>query len=66
MKLSGELIIGIKLSVVFGHFPKELCMQTLSGVKEGVKPGGYFVTEVYSHFQIPYNSGEPQKVQELV
>ncbi|WP_338657095.1 class I SAM-dependent methyltransferase (plasmid) [Sporosarcina psychrophila] len=45
---------------VFGHFPKELRMKTLSGVKEAVKPGGYFVTEVYSHFQVPYNSGGPQ------
>jgi SAM-dependent methyltransferase len=47
---------------VFGHFPQELRMKTLQGVKEAVKPGGYFVTEVYSHYQIPYKSGGPREI----
>ncbi|GAB6930104.1 class I SAM-dependent methyltransferase [Paenibacillus sp. JCM 10914] len=45
---------------VFGHFPKELRTKTLAGVKEAVKPGGYFLTEVYSTYQIPYGSGGPK------
>ncbi|MFV8828526.1 class I SAM-dependent methyltransferase [Alkalihalobacterium sp. APHAB7] len=50
---------------VFGHFPEELRKKTLKGVKEAVKPGGYFITEVYSHYQIPYQSGGPQTVELL-
>ncbi|MEC1261035.1 class I SAM-dependent methyltransferase [Bacillus swezeyi] len=45
---------------IFGHFPKELRQKTLLGIKEAVKPGGFFVTEVYSTHQIPYKSGGPQ------
>ncbi|KAB8128987.1 methyltransferase domain-containing protein [Gracilibacillus oryzae] len=45
---------------IFGHFPEELRTKTLQGVKEAVKPGGYFITEVYSHYQLPYKSGGPQ------
>ncbi|MDQ0214370.1 2-polyprenyl-3-methyl-5-hydroxy-6-metoxy-1,4-benzoquinol methylase [Oikeobacillus pervagus] len=50
---------------VFGHFPPEVRKKALQGVKQSIKPGGYFVTEVYSHYQIPYNSGGP-KVLDLL
>lgn len=50
---------------IFGHFPTELRHKTLQGVKEAVKPGGYFLTEVYSHYQIPYKSGGPQELDFL-
>ncbi|MED4532773.1 methyltransferase domain-containing protein [Metabacillus fastidiosus] len=50
---------------VFGHFPKKLREKTLQGVKEAVKQGGYFITEVYSTYQIPYKSGGPQDVELL-
>ena len=50
---------------VFGHFPKELRTKILRGVKEAVKPNGYFVTEVYSHHQIPYKSGGPKTLELL-
>ena len=46
---------------VFGHFPKELRQRTLQGVKKAVKPGGYFLSEVYSPYQIPYKSGGPKE-----
>ncbi|WP_409254181.1 class I SAM-dependent methyltransferase [Bacillus sp. SCS-153A] len=46
---------------IFGHFPDPLKQKTLKGVKETIKPGGYFVTEVYSVFQIPYKSGGPKE-----
>lgn len=50
---------------VFGHFPKETRRKTLEGVKQAVKPGGYYVTEVYSTYQLPYKSGGPQDVDML-
>lgn len=50
---------------VFGHFPDDLKNKTLQGVKETIMPGGYFVTEVYSVYQIPYKSGGP-KDEELL
>jgi 2-polyprenyl-3-methyl-5-hydroxy-6-metoxy-1,4-benzoquinol methylase len=45
---------------VFGHFPEQLREKTLRGIKEAIKPEGYFVTEVYSHYQLPYKSGGPK------
>lgn len=50
---------------VFGHFPTELRTKTLQQIKKAVKPGGYFITEVYSHYQIPYKSGGPPNVEML-
>ncbi|PAE07598.1 SAM-dependent methyltransferase [Terribacillus saccharophilus] len=50
---------------VFGHFPTKLRHKTLQGVKEAIKPGGYFLTEVYSNHQIPYNSGGPKEADFL-
>src|SRR5699024_11967560 len=41
---------------VFGHFPTELRTKTLQQIKKAVKPGGYFITEVYSHYQIDRKS----------
>jgi hypothetical protein len=49
-----------ELVCIFGHFPTELRETTLQGVKKAVKSGGYFITEVYSQHQIPYNSGGPR------
>ncbi|HSP22089.1 MAG TPA: class I SAM-dependent methyltransferase [Planococcus sp. (in: firmicutes)] len=45
---------------IYGHFPKEVRLATLKGIKGAVKPGGYFVAEVYSAYQIPYASGGPK------
>ena len=50
---------------VFGHFPGEVRQKTLQGVKEAVRPGGYFIAEVYSHNQIPYQSGGPKELDFL-
>lgn len=49
-----------ELVCIFGHFPSEVRKKVLEGVKTTVKPGGYFVTEVYSIHQTPYKSGGPQ------
>lgn len=54
-----------ELICIFGHFPTELRKKTLREVKDSVKPGGYFVTEVYSIYQIPYKSGGPQDLDFL-
>ena len=54
-----------ELVCIFGHFPTELRQKTLQGVKKAVKPGGYFITEVYSRYQIPYNSGGPRDLDFL-
>lgn len=50
---------------IFGHFPAELRQRTLQGVKKAIKPGGYFLTEVYSPYQIPYKSGGPKDMNFL-
>ncbi|WP_028776372.1 SAM-dependent methyltransferase [Shimazuella kribbensis] len=50
-----------QLVCIFGHFPTALRHQTLNGVKKAIKPGGYYVTEVYSIHQIPYGSGGPKE-----
>lgn len=54
-----------ELVCIFGHFPEELRDKTLNGVKDAVKPGGYFISEVYSTFQLPYKSGGPQDLELL-
>jgi SAM-dependent methyltransferase len=54
-----------ELICIFGHFPEALRTKTLEGVKEAVKPGGYFISEVYSVYQLPYKSGGPQNVELL-
>nr|WP_263327188.1 class I SAM-dependent methyltransferase [Neobacillus sp. Marseille-Q6967] len=54
-----------QLVCIFGHFPTVLRKKTLQGVKEAIKPGGYFVTEVYSIYQIPYESGGPKDLDFL-
>lgn len=46
---------------IFGHFPEPLRRKTLKGVKAAVKPGGYFVSEVYSQYQISYKTGGPDE-----
>jgi hypothetical protein len=49
-----------ELVCIFGHFPKDLRDKTLLNIKEVIKPGGYFITEVYSVYQLPYESGGPR------
>jgi Tellurite resistance protein TehB len=54
-----------QLVCIFGHFPTDLRKKTLQGVKETIKPGGYYVTEVYSIYQLPYVSGGPKDLDFL-
>lgn len=50
---------------VFGHFNPELRKQTLKGIRQAVKTGGLFVTEVYAKEQIDYGTGGPKDVTYL-
>lgn len=53
------------LVCVFGHFPRELREKTLHGIKEAVKPGGFFLCEVYSIYQLTYKTGGPPTLDML-
>jgi len=44
---------------IFGHFPSEVMDRTLSGIKKALKPGGYYVSELYSKEQLKYGTGGP-------
>lgn len=50
---------------IFGHFPDAMRPQILQGIKAAVKPGGYYVTEVYSKSQLTYRSGGPKSIEML-
>jgi hypothetical protein len=50
---------------IFGHFPAELRQQTLAGVKDAIRPGGYYLSEVYSTSQLAYGTGGPKDVELL-
>lgn len=50
---------------IFGHFPAALRKKTLNGIKKVVKPGGFFLTEVYSVSQLDYNTGGPRDISLL-
>jgi cyclopropane fatty-acyl-phospholipid synthase-like methyltransferase len=47
---------------VFGHFPPDLRKKTLQGVKQAIRPGGYYISEVYSTSQLAYGTGGPKDV----
>jgi SAM-dependent methyltransferase len=50
---------------VFGHLPKPLKVRTFNGIKKSLKPGGLFLTEVYSTKQLAYGTGGPRDVEFL-
>lgn len=50
---------------VFGHFSPELRKQTLEGIRQAVKPGGLFITEVYAKEQLDYGTGGPKELSYL-
>ena len=50
---------------VFGHFPTDLRMKTLNGIKKSIKLGGFFLTEVYSIHQLDYKTGGPRDIDLL-
>lgn len=50
---------------IFGHFLPPLREKTLKGIKQAVKPGGFFLTEVYSIHQLGYKTGGPRDIELL-
>ena len=51
---------------IFGHFPEDVMNRTLSGIKKALKPGGYYVSELYSKEQLKYGTGGPRDEAMLV
>lgn len=45
---------------VFGHFPAEVMDRTLTGIKRALKPGGYYISELYTKEQLHYGTGGPR------
>ncbi|MGM0897989.1 MAG: class I SAM-dependent methyltransferase [Bacillota bacterium] len=50
---------------VFGHFPKAVQQKTFEGIRRALKPGGYFLMEVYSTEQPKFGTGGPKNEQFL-
>ncbi|OKL37790.1 class I SAM-dependent methyltransferase [Domibacillus mangrovi] len=50
---------------VFGHFPVPVFEKTMEGIKKSLKPGGLYVSELYSTEQIHFKSGGPRDIELL-
>lgn len=50
---------------VFGHFPQDVKSKVFEGVQQSLRPGGVFITEVYSEKQIQLNTGGPKHLNYL-
>lgn len=44
---------------IFGHIDPAGRESMLEGIKSTIKPGGYYISEVYSKHQLPYKTGGP-------
>ncbi|MDA5559668.1 class I SAM-dependent methyltransferase [Exiguobacterium sp. MMG028] len=45
---------------IFGHFPPQVREKVLAGIQKILRPGGVFLTEVYSTNQLAYGTGGPK------
>lgn len=45
---------------IFGHFPGNVMDRTLTGIKKALKPGGYYISELYTKEQLHYGTGGPR------
>lgn len=50
---------------VYGHFHEDNRNDIFEGIIKSVKPGGYFISEVYSKEQLAYETGGPKKLELL-
>ncbi|NYF25828.1 bifunctional 2-polyprenyl-6-hydroxyphenol methylase/3-demethylubiquinol 3-O-methyltransferase UbiG [Sporosarcina sp. JAI121] len=50
---------------IFGHFPNNVMDRTLAGIKKALKPGGYYISELYTKEQIHYGTGGPRNEEML-
>ena len=51
---------------IFGHFPQEVMERTLSGINKALKPGGYYISELYTKEQLAYGTGGPRNESMLI
>ena len=45
---------------IFGHFPGNVMDRTLLGIKKALKPGGFYISELYTKEQLHYGTGGPR------
>lgn len=50
---------------IFGHFQDDVKSEVFKGIQKSLKPGGYFITEVYSKEQVQLNTGGPKDLNYL-
>lgn len=50
---------------IYGQFPPNLMERTLTGIQKALKPGGYYVSELYTKEQLVYGTGGPKHVDLL-
>ncbi|GIN59013.1 methyltransferase [Lederbergia ruris] len=50
---------------IFGHFPPPIFERTMEGIRKALKPGGFYVSELYTKEQIKYETGGPKEVDNL-
>lgn len=51
---------------IFGHFPPAVMERTLMGIKQALKPGGIYMSELYSKEQLAYGTGGPRDESMLI
>ncbi|CAM3271257.1 class I SAM-dependent methyltransferase [Filibacter tadaridae] len=51
---------------IFGHFPPAIADRTLAGIKKALKPGGLYISELYSKEQLKYKTGGPRDEAMLI
>lgn len=44
---------------IFGNFSKPVFDRTMEGIQKSLKPGGYYVSELYTKEQLQYGTGGP-------
>jgi 2-polyprenyl-3-methyl-5-hydroxy-6-metoxy-1,4-benzoquinol methylase len=51
---------------IFGHFPEDVMARTFSGINKALKPGGYYISELYTKEQLAYGTGGPRNEAMLI
>lgn len=50
---------------IFGHFPQQLFDKTMAGIQKSLKPGGLYISELYTKEQLKYGTGGPGDLELL-
>lgn len=51
---------------IFGHLPPAVMEHTMEGIKHALKPGGFYISELYTKEQLHYKTGGPRDEAMLV